>query len=71
MMPLSLIPNGEEVMIKRVGGSPEVRTHLSDMGFVPGGNVMIISSLNGNLILNVKESRVALRKEMASKILVG
>lgn len=70
MMPLALANVGEKNIIKRVGGSPDVRQHLSDLGFVAGANVEIISTLAGNLIVNVKETRVAISKEMAGKIMV-
>ncbi len=70
MMPLILANIGEENIIKKVGGSSEVKSHLEDMGFVVGGTVKIISSIGGNLIVNVKESRVAISKEMAGKIMV-
>lgn len=70
MMPLTLVTLGEEMMIRKVGGNPEARAHLEDLGFVPGGNVTVISTMGGNLIVNVKESRVAISKEMASKIMV-
>ena len=70
MMPLTLAGIGEENMILKVGGKPEGRAHLENMGFVPGGSVTVISTIGGNLIVNVKESRVAISKEMASKIMV-
>lgn len=70
MMPLSLVNPGEVNIIRKVGGSPEVRAHLENLGFVPGGNVTVVSTIGGNLIVNVKESRVAISKEMASKIMV-
>ena len=70
MMPLTLAGIGEENMIVMVGGKPEVRAHVENMGFVPGGSVTVISTIGGNLIVNVKESRVAISKEMASKIMV-
>ena len=70
MMPLSLVGAGEEVMIHRIGGKAEVKTHLEDLGFVAGGNVTVISMAGGNLIVNVKGSRVAVSKEMATKIMV-
>lgn len=70
MMPLILAAVGEENVIKKVGGKPEVRTHLADLGFVPGGRVTIISTMGGNLIVNVKESRIAISREMAGKIMV-
>lgn len=70
MMPLILAAVGEENVIKKVGGKPEVRTHLADLGFVPGVRVTIISTMGGNLIVNVKESRIAISREMAGKIMV-
>lgn len=70
MMPLILANIGEENMIKRVGGSAEVRKHLENLGFVVGGNVTVITTMGGNLIVNVKESRVAISREMAQKIMI-
>lgn len=70
MMPLSLANPGEESVIKKVGGSPEVKQHLENLGFVVGGNATVVSSIGGNLIVNVKESRVAISKEMATKIMI-
>ena len=70
MMPLTLAVPGEENMIKKVGGSPETRKFLESLGFVVGGIVTVVSEIGGNVIVNVKESRVAVSKEMASKILV-
>ena len=70
MMPLALAQIGEENTIKKIGGSPEVKKHLENLGFVVGGNVMIITMLRGNVIVNVKESRVAISKEMAQKIMI-
>ena len=70
MMPLTLAPVGEESMIRRVGGKAEARAHLENLGFVPGGFVTVIAAMGGNLIVNVKESRVAISKEMANKIMV-
>ncbi len=70
MMPLSLANIGEENLILKVGGSPEVRKHLEDLGFVAGGTATLISSLGGNVIVKVKESRVAISEEMARKIMV-
>lgn len=69
-MPLSLAVPGEQNMIRRIGGSPEVKKHLNDLGFVAGGYVTVISALGGNLVVNVKETRVALSKELAAKIQV-
>ncbi len=70
MMPLTLANAGEENLIKKVGGNPEVKKHLENLGFVPGGNVTIISTIGGNVIVNVKEARIAISKEMASKIMI-
>lgn len=70
MMPLTLASPGEENMIRKVGGNPEMKKHLEDMGFVAGGNVTVVSTIGGNLIVNVKESRVAISREMASKIMI-
>ena len=63
MMPLTLAAVGEENRIKKVGGKPEVRKHLENLGFVAGG-------LGGNVIVNVKEARVAVSREMAQKIMI-
>ena len=70
MMPLTLASVGEENMIKKVGGSPETRKFLESLGFVAGGSVTVVSEIAGNVIVNVKESRVAVSKEMAAKIMV-
>ena len=70
MMPLSLAHVGEENIIKRIGGSPEVKRHLENLGFVVGGEVTVVNTLGGNVIVNVKEARVAISKEMAVKIMV-
>ena len=69
MMPLTLATAGEENIIKKVGGNPETRKFLENLGFVAGGTVTVISEISGNVIVNVKESRVAVSKEMASKIM--
>lgn len=70
MMPLTLANAGEDNIIRKIGGTPEVKKHLETLGFVVGGNVQVISTISGNLIVNVKESRVAVSKEMAMKIMV-
>ena len=70
MMPLTLANIGEENMIKKDGGKPETRKFLENLGFVAGGSVTVISEIGGNVIVNVKDSRVAVSKEMASKIMV-
>ena len=71
MMPLFLAQIGEEYIIKKTGGKPEVRQHLENLGFVAGATVTVINTLGGNIIVNVKEARIAISKEMAQKIMVG
>ena len=70
MMPLALANAGEVNIIKKIGGSPEVKQHLENLGFVVGGTVTIVNTLSGNLIVNVKETRVAISEEMARKIMI-
>lgn len=70
MMPLALADIGVENTVQKVSGSPEVRKHLENLGFVVGGTVTVITSLGGNVIVNVKEARVAISEEMARKIMV-
>ncbi|MBR5343609.1 MAG: ferrous iron transport protein A [Oscillospiraceae bacterium] len=70
MMPLILADTGEETVIRRVGGSPEMKKHLEDMGFTVGCAVTVMNAIGGNLIVKIKESRVAISKEMAAKIMV-
>ena len=70
MMPLTLMSPGEDAIIQRIGGKPEVRQHLENLGFVVGGNVSVINTIGGNLIVNVKQARVAISREMAQKIMV-
>ena len=70
MMPLALAQIGEENTVKRIGGRPEVRKHLETLGFVVGGSVTVVTSLGGNVIVNVKDSRIAISEEMARKIMV-
>ena len=70
MMPLTLMSPGEDAIIQRIGGKPEVRQHLENLGFVVGGNVSVINTIGGNLIVNVKEARVAISREMTQKIMV-
>ena len=69
-MPLTLAEEGVENIIKRIGGSPEVKKHLENLGFVAGGTVTVITTMAGNVIVNVKEARGAISKEMAQKILI-
>lgn len=70
MMPLVLASEGEENIIKIIGGSAEVKKHLENLGFVVGGNVKVVTTVNGNLIVNVKEARVAISREMAQRIMI-
>ncbi len=70
MMPLLFANIGEEYSIQRLSGSIDVKKHLEDLGFVVGGKVSIVASNNGNLILNVKDSRIAIDRSLASKIYV-
>ena len=70
MMPLALANIGEENTIKKIGGSPEVKKHLENLGFVVGGSVTVITALGGNVIVNVKNARVAISEEMARKIMI-
>lgn len=69
-MPLSFSPAGTVASIKAIKGKDETRRFLESLGFVVGGNVVVVSEMNGNLIVNVKESRVAISKSMASRILI-
>lgn len=70
MMPLTLADIGEKNIIKHIGGGPEVKKHLENLGFVVGGEATLITSMAGNVIVNVKETRVAVSREMAQKIMV-
>lgn len=70
MMPLSMMKAGEPCEIKRVGGKEETRRFLENLGFITGGIVTVVSEINGNMIVNVKDSRVAIGKDMANKIMV-
>lgn len=70
MMPLTLANVGEDNIIKKIGGKPEVRKHLENLGFIVGGNVNVITKLGGNVIVNVKEARVAISEEMAQRIMI-
>ena len=70
MMPLTLAVVGEENIIKRISGRKEVKTHLENLGFVAGGAVTVISKIGGNVIVNVKSTRIAISQEMAQKIMI-
>ena len=70
MMPLTFAGAGEEYVIKRIGGRPEVRKHLENLGFVVGTGVSVINTIGGHVIVKVKEARVAISQEMAQKIMI-
>ena len=69
-MPLTMAKTGEANTIKKVGGKSETRKFLENLGFVTGGQVTVVSQLSGSMIVNVKESRVALNRDMANKIVI-
>ena len=70
MLPLTMASQGEPVTIKKIGGKQETKKFLETLGFVVGGTVTVVSEINGNMIVNVKDSRVAIGKDMANKIIV-
>ena len=70
MLPLTMASQGEPVTIKKIGGKQETKKFLETLGFVVGGTVTVVSEINGNMIVNVKDSRVAIGKDMATKIMV-
>lgn len=70
MMPLSMAPVGERVVIKKITGKDQVRQHLAELGFVVDGEATVVSEIAGNLIVQVKDSRIALDKSMATRIMV-
>lgn len=70
MMPITVADTGEEMIVRKVGENPEVKLHLENLGIVPGGLVTLVTVNDGNVILKVKESRIALNKDMAMKIMV-
>ena len=69
-MPLTFAKEGEPISIKKVGGKEDVRLFLENLGFVTGAAVTVISTVGGNVIVNIKDSRVAIGKDMASRIMV-
>ena len=71
MIPLSMVEKGKAVVVERVGGKDETRRFLENLGFVSGATVTVINEASGNLIVNVKESRIAIGKDMATKIMVS
>lgn len=70
MMPLKLAPMDEELTIQRIGGNEMLKKHLSDLGFVVGATLKVVAQTNGNMIVNVKEARVAIGEQLAMKIFV-
>ena len=70
MMPLSMAGRGEQLTIRKITGKDEVRQHLAELGFVEGSTVTVVNEIAGNLILQVKQSRIALDKTMANRIMV-
>lgn len=70
MLPLCLAEKSEPLIIRKIGGSPEVKQHLENLGFTVGGVVTVVNSLGGNVIVKVKESRIAINDDLARKIMV-
>ncbi|MGM9942959.1 MAG: ferrous iron transport protein A [Erysipelotrichaceae bacterium] len=70
MMPLTLAEIGKENIVKRITGKQQVKSHLEDLGFVVGSPITVINTIGGNVIVNIKESRIAISREMAQKIMV-
>ncbi len=70
MIPLTLAEIGQENIIKKITGKQEVKLHLENLGFIAGSSVKIITEIGGNVIVNIKDSRIAISKEMAQKIMV-
>ncbi len=70
MIPLNFAEVGKECVIKKIGGNPEVKKHLENLGFSIGGSATVINTIGGNVIVKVKESRVALDSKMANKIMI-
>lgn len=71
MMPLTMAKAGETVTIRKITGKDEIRLHLAGLGFVVGSRVTVVNEIAGNLILQVKDSRIALDKTMANRIMIG
>ena len=69
-MPLTVADNGETYVVKKIGGKPEIKKNLENLGFVVGSGVSVINTIGGNVIVKVKESRVAISQEVARKIMV-
>lgn len=69
-MPLTFADTGEEYVIRKIGGKPEVRKHLENLGFVAGTSICVINTIGGSVIVRVKEARVAISRELAGKIMI-
>lgn len=69
-MPLTFADINEDSVIKKVGGSQEIKHHLENLGFVPGSSIYVVSKTNGNIIVKVKNTRVAISEELAKKIMI-
>lgn len=70
MMPLTMVNVGEKMLVKRINGKDDTRRFLENLGFVEGTEVSVVSELSGNMIINIKDTRVAINKAMASRIMV-
>ena len=70
MMPLTMVKSGERVTIKKITGKDEIRQHLAELGFVVDSDITVVSEIAGNLIVQVKDSRIALDKSMAYRIMI-
>ena len=70
MMPLTIADRGKEYTIARVAGNPDIRKHLADLGFVSGAKITVVNEVNGNFIVNVKETRVGIGRDLAMKIMI-
>ena len=70
MMPLTMAKTGEMNSVKKIGGKPETKQHLENLGFIIGTPIMVIAEIRGNVIVKIKESRIAISREMASRIMV-
>ncbi len=71
MMPLTMAKTGESVTIRKITGKDEIRRHLAELGFVVDSTVMVVNEMGGSLIMQVKNSRIALDKTMANRIMIS
>ena len=70
MRPITMVKSGDNVVIRKITGSDKIRQHLAELGFVADGRVTVVNEIAGNLILQVKDSRIALDKSMANRIMI-